>query len=66
MKPTLADLEQLARGAGSILREGYSKEHQISYKGVIDLVTETDHASEAFLINEIQTRYPDDRSTGQG
>ena len=59
IKPTLSDLEQLARGAGAILREGYNKEHQIQYKGVIDLVTEIDHASEFFLIHEIQTRFPD-------
>lgn len=57
MKPTLFDLEKLAREAGSILRDGYSKEHQISYKGVIDIVTEIDHASEAFLIKEIQTHF---------
>lgn len=59
MKPTLSDLERLAREAGAILREGYNKEHQVSYKGVIDLVTEIDHASESFLIKEIQTRFPD-------
>jgi myo-inositol-1(or 4)-monophosphatase len=58
MNPTINDLEQLVHGAGSILREGYSKEHQISYKGVIDLVTEVDHASEAFLLKEIQSRFP--------
>jgi myo-inositol-1(or 4)-monophosphatase len=58
MKPTLSDIERLARGAGMILRDGYSKEHQVSYKGLIDLVTETDHASEAFLIKEIQTLFP--------
>jgi myo-inositol-1(or 4)-monophosphatase len=59
MKPTLLDLEKLARKAGFILRDGYNKEHQISYKGVIDLVTEIDHASESFLLNEIQTHFPD-------
>ena len=59
MKPTLFDIEQLARGAGAILRDGYNKEHQVSYKGVIDLVTEIDHASESFLIKEIQSRFPD-------
>jgi len=59
MKPTLSDLERLAREAGAILREGYSKEHQISYKGVIDLVTEIDHASEAFLLKEINAHFPD-------
>lgn len=59
MKPTLSDIERLARGAGAILRDGYNKEHQVSYKGVIDLVTEIDHASESFLIKEIQSRFPD-------
>lgn len=59
MMPTLSDLERLARGAGAILRDGYSKEHTVHYKGVIDLVTETDHASESFLISEIQSRFPD-------
>lgn len=58
MKPTLLDMEQLARDAGAILRDGYSKEHTVQYKGVIDLVTETDHASEAFLLGEIQARFP--------
>jgi len=58
MNPTLPDLERLALAAGDILREGYSKEHQISYKGVIDLVTEIDHASEAYLLKEIQTHFP--------
>jgi len=56
--PTLQELEHLARNAGAILREGYSKEHQISYKGVIDLVTEIDRASEEFLLSEINQRWP--------
>ncbi len=59
MKPTLMDVERLARGAGAILRERYNQEHEIRYKGVIDLVTEADHASEAFLIGEIQALFPD-------
>jgi myo-inositol-1(or 4)-monophosphatase len=57
--PTLSDLERLAREAGAILRAGYSKEHQVNYKGVIDLVTEVDHQSEAFLLGEIKTLFPD-------
>lgn len=58
MKPSLAEVESLARNAGAILRDGYSKDHEISYKGEIDLVTEADHASEAYLLNEIKTRFP--------
>ena len=49
MQPTLSYVENLARQAGAILRAGYKKEHQVGYKGVIDLVTEVDHQSEKFL-----------------
>src|SRR5574339_1195580 len=58
MGPTLSDMERLAREAGAILRAGYSKEHQVNYKGVIDPVTEVDRESEAFLLGEIQGKYP--------
>lgn len=57
-QPTLADLERLARQAGRILSDGYEKDHQVDFKGVIDLVTEIDHASEAFLIGEISRLFP--------
>ncbi|HJS18683.1 MAG TPA: inositol monophosphatase family protein [Anaerolineales bacterium] len=59
MHPTLSELERLAREAGAILRAGYNKEHQVNYKGVIDLVTEVDHQSEAFLLGEVQSKFPD-------
>ena len=54
MQPTLEYLERLARHAGEIQRAGYNKEHQVGYKGVIDLVTEIDHACEAYLLGEVQ------------
>ena len=57
-QPTLADLERLARQAGQILHDGYEKDHQINFKGAIDLVTEVDHASEKFLISEISQQFP--------
>src|SRR5512140_2918432 len=59
MELTLSYLERLARQAGEILRAGYDKEHQVGYKGVIDLVTEVDHQSEAFLLGEVQRDFPD-------
>lgn len=59
MQPTLSYLENLAREAGSILRAGYEKEHQVNYKGVIDLVTEVDHQSEAYLLGRIRKDFPD-------
>src|SRR5688572_19223775 len=59
MQPTLSYLEDLARTAGAILRAGYQQEHEINYKGVIDLVTEVDHRSEAFLLGEVQKDFSD-------
>ena len=58
MQPTLSYLENLARQAGAILQAGYNKEHQVGYKGVIDLVTEIDHESEKFLLGEVQKDFP--------
>ncbi len=59
MHPSIEDLIDLARGAGEILREGYGKRHQIDRKGRIDLVTEVDHASETYLVSQIQARFPE-------
>jgi len=59
MNPTIPDLERLARAAGNILRLGYESEHEVKYKGVIDLVTEVDHQSEEYLLAEISRLFPD-------
>ena len=58
MLPTLSYIETIARSAGEILREGYNKEHKVNFKGVIDLVTEIDHQSEAYLLGEVQRDFP--------
>jgi myo-inositol-1(or 4)-monophosphatase len=59
MQPSLSYVENLARQSGAILRAGYDTEHQVGYKGVIDLVTEVDHLSEKFLLGEIQRDFPE-------
>lgn len=56
--PVLADLERLARQAGSILSDGYEKDIRVDYKGEIDLVTEVDHRSEKYLLGEIAQHFP--------
>jgi len=58
MTPTLPYLEDLARGAGEILRASFGQHLPVTYKGVIDLVTEADHRSEAYLLGEIQRHFP--------
>lgn len=60
MSPTIANLQDLALKAGKILRAGRSQHLQIDHKGVIDLVTEVDRQSEAFLIGEIRRQFPQD------
>jgi myo-inositol-1(or 4)-monophosphatase len=59
MKPTLDLLTTWAAEAGEIIRAGYGKAHDISYKGRIDLVTETDHTSEDLIIGHIRQDFPD-------
>ena len=61
MKPTLLDLEVLARQAGTILHSGYGRSLQVSHKSLVDLVTEVDHRSEAFLLGEVQRQFPGHR-----
>ena len=59
--PTLSSLESLARQAGAILRAGFGHDNKVYFKGEIDLVTDVDHKSEAYLIDEIQRHFPDHR-----
>lgn len=61
MTPTLAFITELAHGAGAILREHYGRKHEVSHKGVIDLVTEADHKAEAYLLGQIAEQFPDHR-----
>jgi myo-inositol-1(or 4)-monophosphatase len=49
---------EMARGAGTILLEGYGRIHAPQRKGRIDLVTEFDRRSEAFLLSEVARRFP--------
>lgn len=57
MQPTLDDLYLFAREAGAILRSGYGLRHTITHKGRIDLVTEYDRRSEAYLLSQVHARF---------
>ena len=59
MQPILTDLVEFAQKAGEILRAGFGKQHQVEFKGEIDLVTEIDHRSEEFILGEIAKRFPE-------
>jgi len=58
MTPDVEKIIQWAQGAGQILREGYGKRHTINHKGRVDLVTEADRRSEAYLIEKIRGQFP--------
>src|SRR5262245_50716469 len=50
--------EELARGAGRVLLEHAGRTLEVDYKGAQDLVTSADRASEAYLVAEIERRFP--------
>jgi myo-inositol-1(or 4)-monophosphatase len=50
---------ELAREAGAILREGFDRPKKISYKGEVDLVTESDRRSEQLVVARVRERFPD-------
>lgn len=58
-EPSLQQVIQWAKEAGTIAREGFLKEHAIHMKGALDLATEIDHACEESLMNHIRADFPD-------
>jgi myo-inositol-1(or 4)-monophosphatase len=61
LSPTLTDLITLSRQAGEILRSNFGQNLHVDHKGVIDLVSEADRQSEAFLLSYIHQHFPADR-----
>src|SRR5688572_11649565 len=61
VSPDLVDeAVELCRGAGAILRDAYERHDEIAvdHKGPVDLVTDADRASEAYLLKCIHKRFP--------
>ena len=50
---------QAALAAGALLRQNYEKPHDITMKGAIDPVTESDFASQQLIVNLIHQTFPD-------
>lgn len=50
--------EELARGAGEILRKGFNQRLAVTYKGRINPVTDLDLKSEQFILKGIHRIYP--------
>jgi len=68
-RSTLAEMltfaEETARAAGGILRDRFGKDHDVVFKGTIDMVTEADKASEALIVERIRAAYPDHDLLGE-
>jgi myo-inositol-1(or 4)-monophosphatase len=52
---------EAAREAGAVLLAEHSRPQKISYKGEVDLVTETDKRSEAIIVGRLRREFPDHR-----
>lgn len=55
----------VAREAGTILRERVNTKREIDYKGLVNLVTDADRASEALIASRLHEAYPDYRLIGE-
>jgi myo-inositol-1(or 4)-monophosphatase len=49
---------EIAREAGAVLRQEFDRPKEISYKGEVDIVTESDKRSEAIIVARLQQRFP--------
>jgi len=58
MLPEYQTTIQVAKSAGQILRQYYQKPHSVSFKDVINLVTEIDYQSESLIYKLLKQEYP--------
>ena len=49
---------ETAQEAGAVLRREFERPKQISYKGEVDIVTESDRRSEAMIVARLRERFP--------
>ncbi|HSW43255.1 MAG TPA: inositol monophosphatase [Patescibacteria group bacterium] len=61
----LAAAVEIAARAGSLLAERLDDAGAVEHKGVRDIVTEVDHASEALIRTALAARFPDDGFYGE-
>src|ERR1700689_1284091 len=49
---------EAAREAAVVVREDFGRPKQVSYKGEVDLVTETDRRAEAIIVGLLRKHFP--------
>ncbi len=57
--------DQLAHRAGALLRQAVEAPRQVGYKGVINLVTESDRQSEALVVHGLLDAFPEHHIVGE-
>ncbi|MBA4420326.1 MAG: inositol monophosphatase [Anaerolinea sp.] len=57
-RPTLDEVEHIAREAGQLLMTRFGQKHNIHFKGEVDLVTEADYLSEKYILDYLLKHYP--------
>ncbi|MGB8889772.1 MAG: inositol monophosphatase family protein [Candidatus Korobacteraceae bacterium] len=65
MSQYLADVEAIAREAGSLLLGYFARRVTFEYKGDVDLVTEADRASEKLIVERLRSRWPQHDLVGE-
>src|ERR1700733_6169756 len=54
-----------AHEAGAILRPEFDRPKEISYKGEVDIVTESDRRSEALIVARLREKFPEHAIVGE-
>jgi len=57
-QPTLDQVIAWAKAAGELVRAGFDNVHTLGFKGEVDVVTEMDKQSEAYIIGQIRGSFP--------
>ena len=65
MELSLSLVELWTKQAGEIVKMGWGRTHEIGYKTDSDLVTEYDKMTEDFLVNLIQSNFPEHSIIGE-
>jgi 3'(2'), 5'-bisphosphate nucleotidase len=60
LEQELAAAVELARGAGRILLDIYARDFTVDFKGKNDPVTEADRLANAYIVDELRRRFPED------
>lgn len=61
MRSWETDAIAIAEAAGRRIADAWSRPRQIDFKGEVDLVTETDRAVEAFVVERLHAAFPEHR-----